>query len=177
MSKQLNGLIARFETPGAVMHAAEMVRDSGYAKWDVITPFPIHGLDAAMGVARSKVPRYSLAGGIIGFTCGMLMIWWMNAYDYSLVVGGKPMFSPMYAFPISYELTILLSSFATLFGMLIVNRLPMFYHPVMKSEHTSRATDDTFFIVLESRDPKFSRDGARRLLESAGGLEINELED
>ena len=177
MTKQLNGFIARFDSPKATMHAAEMVRDAGYTKWDVITPIPIHGLDAAMGIKRSLVPRYSLCGGIAGFSCGMLMIWWMGSQDYSLVVGGKPLFSPIFAFPVTYELTILLASFGTIFGMFFLNRLPMHYHPVLKYDQMHRGTDDTFFLVLESRDPKFSQASARKLLEAAGGAEISELED
>ncbi|RME71411.1 MAG: DUF3341 domain-containing protein [Verrucomicrobia bacterium] len=177
MSKNLYGLIARFETPASVMHAAEKVRDSGYTRWDVITPFPIHGMDAAMGLKRSRVPRFTLAGGITGFTLGMLMIWWMGAVDYPLIVGGKPYFSPIFAFPISYELTILLSAFGTIAGMFILNRLPIHYHPVLKADMAARATDDGFFIVIEKDDPKFSVEKSRSLLEEAGAVEIGELED
>jgi len=173
----MNGLIARFDTPASVMHAAEKVRDSGYTKWDVITPFPIHGMDAAMGLKRSRVPRFTLLGGVTGFTLGMLMIWWMGAVDYRLIVGGKPFFSPIFAFPIAYELTILLSAFGTIIGMFLLNRLPMHYHPVMKSEIATKATDDAFFIVLEAKDPKFTQDKARLLLEEAGAVEVGELED
>jgi Alternative complex III, ActD subunit len=177
MSKNLFGYIARFDSPSAVMHAAEQVRDAGFTKWDVITPFPIHGLDAAMGIKRSRVPRFSLAGGVTGFTCGMLGIWAMNAWNYPLVVGGKPYFSPMFAFPVSYELTILLTAFATIIGMFLVNRLPMHYHPVLKFDHVHRATDDAFFVVLEAMDPRFTQEGARRLLQAAGATEISDLEN
>lgn len=176
-TKHLNGLIARFDSTGAVMHAAEQVRDAGYRHWDVVTPFPIHGLDSAMGLRRSKVPRFTLIGGIAGITCGMAGIWAMNAWDYPLVVGGKPLFSPMYAFPVSYELTILFAAFGTIIGMFLVNRLPMHYHPVIKSEHSRRVTDDAFYIVLEARDEKFTQQGARQLLENAGAKEISELEN
>lgn len=177
MSKTFYGLIARFDTPAELMHAAEQVRDAGYRNWDVLSPFPIHGMDAAMGLKRSRVPRFTLAGGITGFTTGMLGIWAMNAWDYPLVVGGKPLFSPMFAFPVSYELTILLSAFGTIIGMFLLNRLPMHYHPVLKYDDVHRATDDAFYVVLEARDTKFSRDGARKLLLGAGAREINELED
>jgi hypothetical protein len=171
MSKNFHGLIARFETPGDLMHGAEHVRDAGYTKWDVITPFPIHGMDAAMGLKRSKVPRFTLAGGITGLTTGMLGIWYMNAFDYGLIVGGKPLFSPMFAFPVSYELTILFSAFGSIVGMFLLNRLPMHYHPVLKHKDIRRATDDSFFVVLEAQDPKFNADAARKLLESAGARE------
>lgn len=176
MASQPHGLIATFTTAPDVYHAAEKVRDAGYKFWDCITPFPIHGLDKAMGVKRSIVPRFSLTGGIIGFCTGMSMIWFMNAQDYPLVVGGKPYFSPMFAFPVSYELTILFTAFATIGGMFFLNRLPMHYHPVLKYDNIHRGMDDHFFIVIESRDPKFDAARTRALLEKAGGTNIKELE-
>jgi hypothetical protein len=177
MTKNLHGYIARFDTPSAVMHAAELVRDAGYKQWDVITPFPIHGMDSAMGIRRSKVPRFTLAGGVTGITTGMLGIFAMNGWDYKLVVGGKPMFSPMFAFPVSYELTILLAAFGTIAGIFLLNRLPMHYHPVLKYDQVHRATDDAFFVVLEAMDPKFTQDGARKLLQQAGAQTIEALEN
>lgn len=170
------GLSATFETAASVYHAAEQVRDAGYKNWDVIAPCPIHGMDKAMGLKRSIVPRISLVGGIIGFTTGMTMIWWTGAYDYPLIVGGKPLFSPMFAFPVSYELTILFTAFATIIGMFLVNGLPMHYHPVLKSPKIKRALDDQFLIVIETRDPRFNLANTRALLEKAGGKEISELE-
>lgn len=176
MAAQPYGLVAVFDTAPAVYHAAETVRDAGYKCWDCITPFPIHGLDRAMGLRRSKVPRISLVGGVLGFATGMSMIWFTNAYDYPLIVGGKPYFSPMFAFPVSYELTILFTAFATIGGMFLVNRLPMHYHPVLKSDHIVRGLDDKFLVVIEARDPKFNLAATRALLEKAGGREITELE-
>ena len=170
------GLIATFETAADVYHAAEQVRDAGYKNWDVIAPCPVHGMDKAMGLKRSIVPRISLVGGIIGFTTGMSMIWWTGAIDYPLTVGGKPLFSPMFAFPISYELTILFTAFATIIGMFLVNGLPMHYHPLLKSPKIKRALDDQFLIVIETRDPRFNLANTRALLEKVGGKEISELE-
>ena len=165
-----------FETPGSVMHAAEQVRDAGYRRWDCITPFPIHGIDKAMGVTRSRVPRFSLAGGVTGFATGMSMIWFMDQYDYPLTVGGKPFFSPLFAFPVSYELTILFTAFATIGGMFLLNGLPMHYHPVLNYDKIRRGTDDQFFIVIERSDPRLNPENTRALLEKAGGRDITELE-
>jgi hypothetical protein len=176
MPAQPYGLIATFETPAGVYRAAEQVRDAGYKNWDVIAPCPIHGMDRAMGLKRSIVPRISLAGGITGFITGMTMIWWTGAYDYPLAVGGKPMFSPMFAFPVSYELTILFTAFATIIGMFVVNGLPMHYHPVLKYDKIRRGMDDLFFIVIEARDPRFNAANTGALLQKAGGKDIKELE-
>lgn len=170
------GLIAAFDTTPSLYQACEKVRDAGYSQWDALTPFPVHGLDYAMGVRRSKVPRFSLAGGLTGFCTGMSMIFWAGAVEYPLIVGGKPYFSPMFAFPISYELTILFTAFATIFGMFFLNKLPMHYHPVMKAPQFVRAMDDRFYIVIETNDPKFNATETRALLAAAGGKDIAELE-
>jgi hypothetical protein len=176
MAEKNYGLIATFDTPGALMHAAEQVRDAGYRRWDCITPFPIHGMDKAMGVGRSKVPHFSLAGGITGFCTGMSMIWYMDRFDYPITVGGKPLFSPLFAFPVSYELTILFTAFATITGMFLLNGLPMHYHPVLHYENIRRGTDDLFFLVIEKADPRFDEANTKALLQKAGGREIAELE-
>ena len=174
MSASTHGVIATFDTAADIYHAAEKVRDAGFTNWDCITPCPVHGLDSAMGVKRSKVPRFSLAGGIIGFCTGMSMIFFTGALDYPIIVGGKPLFSPMFAFPVSYELTILFTAFATIGGMFFLNGLPMHYHPVLKTDHIHGGLDDKFLIVIESSDPNY--DSAKTLLESTGGSEITEIE-
>jgi len=176
MAEKPYGLIATFDDTGALLRAAQRVRDAGYRNWDCISPFPIHGLDKAMGLPRSRVPRFSLAGGITGFCTGMTMIWYMDRFDYALTVGGKPFFSPLFAFPVSYELTILFTAFATIGGMFLVNGLPMHYHPVLSYEHIRRGTDDLFFLVIERTDPRFDAAATRALLEEAGGREIAEIE-
>ncbi len=171
------GIVAEFENPADTMHAAEKVRDAGFRKWDVFTPFPVHGMDKAMGLKNSKVGWFSFLGGVTGYTCGMLMIWWMNAVDYPILIGGKPMFSPFAAFPPSYELTILLGSFGSLFGMLFLNRLPRLYHPLLKNRRFALATHDRFFIVIETADPKYSETETRKLLESLGSRHIEVVEE
>lgn len=171
------GIVAEFETAADVLHAAERVRDTGFRQWDVYTPFPIHGMDRAMGMRNSKVGWFSFIGGVSGYSLGMLMIWWMNAHDYPLVVGGKPLFSPFSAFPPSYELTILLGAFGALFGMLFLNRLPRLYHPLLKNRRFALATHDRFFVVIETSDPKYSETETRQLLESLGSKHIEVVEE
>jgi len=171
------GLIAEFETAADVLHAAESVRNAGFRRWDVFTPFPVHGMDKAMGMKNSKVGWFSFLGGVTGYTSGMLMIWWMNAVDYRLVIGGKPMFSPFGAFPPSYELTILLGAFGALFGMLFLNRLPRLHHPLLKHRRFSSVTHDRFFVVIETADPKYSETETRKLLEQAGSRHIELVEE
>jgi molybdopterin-containing oxidoreductase family membrane subunit len=176
-TKHTIGLLARFDTAAEIKHAATRVRDAGYRHWDVFTPFPIHGLDDAMGLRDSRVGWFTFIGAVLGFCAGMSMIWFMNGFDYPLVVGGKPLFSPVFAFPVSYELTILFGAFGAIIGMLIMNRLPRWHNPVFNSPQFVRATHDRFFILLECRDPKYSEAGSRQLLETAGGREIERVEE
>jgi hypothetical protein len=169
------GLIALFEKTPDVYHAAEKVRDAGYQNWDVISPFPIHGIQHAMGLPRSKVPIFSLFGGLTGFTTGMLIAYYMGAVDYPLIVGGKPFFSPIFPFPIAYELTILLAAFGAFFGQFITNRLPQHHHPIMNYARWAELTDDKFAIVIEAIDPKFDSTEIKALFQHLGASEISEV--
>lgn len=175
-TKKVFGLIATFDEASEIYEAAKKVRDAGYKKWDVFTPYPVHGMDAAMGMGRSNVPRFTLIGGILGFFVGCLISWYMNSYDYPLIVGGKPYWSPIYPFPVMYELTILLAAFGTIGGMFVMNMLPMHYHPVFNYEKFGESSDDRFMLVLESKDKKFDAVASRQLLEEIGGKEITEVE-
>lgn len=171
------GLLAEFETPAAIMRAAERVRDAGFRRWDVFTPFPVHGMNQAMGLKNSKVGWFAFLGGATGYTTGMLMIWWMNAFDYPIPVGGKPLFSPFAAFPPSYELTILFGAFGAILGMLFLNRLPRLHHPLLKNKRFGQATHDRFYLVIETTDPKFSPEQTRALLEQSGSKYIEWVEE
>src|SRR5580704_279244 len=171
------GIIAEFNNPADTIHAAQKVRDAGFRKWGVFNPFPVDGLDKAMGIRNSKVGWFSFIGGATGYTSGMLMIWWMNAVDYPIIIGGKPMVSPFAAFPPSYELTILFGSFGSLFGMLFLNRLPRLHHPLLKNKRFSLVTHDRFFVVIECDDPKYSPVETRKLLAEAGSEHIEVVEE
>lgn len=171
------GVICSFKRTSDLYHAAEKVRDAGFKKWDCFTPFPVHGLDAAMGMKRSGVPRLTLLGGLTGFTVGTLMTWFLNGHDYPLIVGGKPLWSPVFPFPVMYECTILFAAFGTFFGQFIFNMLPRHHHPVFNHEKFVRASDDTFFIVIEAKDPQFDLERTRSFLTSIGGQEVTVVEN
>ena len=174
---KIYGIIAQYDNAADVLHAAEKVRDAGFRKWDTFTPFPIHGMDRAMGIKNSKVGWFSFIGGVTGYTTGMVMIWWMNAVDYPILVGGKPMFSPYGAFPPSYELTILFGAFGSILGMMFLNRLPRLHHPLLKHKRFALASHDKFFLVIETADAKYSETETRKLLESTGSKHIEMVEE
>jgi hypothetical protein len=171
-------MLAEFETPDAIIHAAETVRDAGYEKWDVHTPYPVHGMDAAMGLKDSRLGWIVLACGLTGVTAAITMIQWMNGIDYPLVIGGKPPNAVPSMVPIMFELTVLLSSFGAVFGMLGLNELPKHNHPVFYSERFDAASNNRYFISIEVEDKKFDVSRTKELLESThpSFLEIVEEE-
>jgi hypothetical protein len=172
----LYGVMAEFPNPAAVLVAAERVRDAGYTKWDMYAPFPVHGIEEAMGMGPSKVSRFVGTGALIGVLGALLMQWWMSAVDYKIAVGGKPYFAWEQFFPITFELGILLGSTGAIVGMFLTNKLPMLYHPMMKKDRFLRVGDDKFFIAIEAADPKFDESEVRALLEQAGGIGVEEVE-
>ncbi len=171
------GILAEFDTPADILRAANQVRNAGFKRWDVFTPFAVHGMDKAMGLRNSPVGWFSFLGGAVGYGCGMLMIWYMNAFDYPIVIGGKPLFSPFYPFVPCFELTILFGSFGALLGMLFVNRLPRLYHPLLKHRRFAQVTHDKFYLVIEASDPKYSERQARQLLAGTASNAIELVED
>ena len=170
-----HALIASFENTPALFHAAEKVRDAGYRKWDTYSSFPVHGMPDAQGLPRSKVPIFTFIGGFTGFFLGLAMVWYMNAFDYPLIVRGQPYFSPVFPFPIMYELTILLSAFGTLGGMFITNLLPQHHNPLFENEKFLEVSGDRLIIAIESSDARFDPVATRKFLEEIGGSDIEEV--
>jgi hypothetical protein len=171
---RLFGYLAEFETVTALITACERVRDEGFTRWDAHTPFPVHGLDAAMGLRSTKLPWLVVGAGISGAGLGLLMQWWMNAVDYPLNISGKPLFSIPANVPITFEVTILLSALTAFVGMLALNGLPQYYHPVFQSERFRRVTDDRFFISIEARDPRCNAE-TERFLAGLGAVAVERL--
>ncbi len=177
--RKIYGLGAQFESAAALMKAAEKIRDAGFSKWDVHTPFPVHGMDKAMGLGKSWLSTPVLIGGAIGTLTATLLTFIPSWGIYPMIVHGKPFnWATLPAFfPIMFELTVLFSAFTTVFALLIMNQLPKWYHPVFNWERFSRVTDDGFFIVVEARDAKFSETKTRALLEELGGSHVTLIHD
>ena len=160
-------LLAEFDTPGECLHAAEALRDAGYKDYDTHSPFPIHGMDAAMGLPDSKLGLIVFPCGLLGVTGAFTMMHWMNNIDYPIIIGGKPasIASLPSMVPVMFELMVLLSAFAAVFGMLALNKLPRHHHPIFNSEKFAGFSNDKFFVSVESTDPKWNVDKTRKLLE------------
>ena len=166
------GLLARFDGPKDLYHACEQVRDAGYTKWDAHTPFPVHGLDGAMGLKQSRLAFLVLATAMIGAGGGMALQWWVATRAYPLVISGKPLFSWPAFVPVMFELGVLFGALGAVVGMLGLNQLPMLHHPLFKSKLFERVSDDGFFISIESWDPRFDVTRTAELLKKAGALDV-----
>jgi hypothetical protein len=174
---ELIGLLAEYPSVDQVLKAARAVRRAGFSRWDVHSPFPIHGIDYAMGIRPTILPWIVLVAGITGLVSAILLQWYCNAYDYKFLISGKPIWSFPANVPIMFELTVLFSAFTAVFSMLGLNGLPRLYNPLFKSERFRRVTTDRFFIVIDSSDPKFNEQETTRLLTDAGALGVERVED
>ncbi len=161
-------VLGRFETATALKAAAEKVREEGYRKWDAHSPFPIHGMERAMGIRPTILPWLVFGAGVTGAAVAMLLQWWTNAIDYPFIISGKPFFSVPANIPVAFELIILFSALTAFGGALVLNQLPQFQHPVFESDEFRRATSDRFFISIEAGDPKFDEAKTVAFLESIG---------
>ena len=168
-------VVGAFEAPDRLLRALEELRDLGYRDFDAHTPFPVHGIERAMGLKASKVPWLTLLGGLAGLAGGMALQIWTMGYDYPLNLSGKPFVAWQAYVPIAFETTILLTAFGTFFGMWGLNRLPRFFHPVMQADAFPAASDDRFLVSVESTDPRFELSTVRQLLQAQGARTVEEV--
>jgi hypothetical protein len=176
------GLLAEFDRTEQLLAAVRAVRDAGYRRFDAYSPFPVHGMQEALGRGAPILPWVCLAGGLTGMTVALAMVWWTNALagpapwtelqGFPFVISGKPRFSLPANIPVIFELTILLSAFAAGLGMLAFNGLPCLYHPLFGVARFRRVTDDKLFLAIEARDPRFDAQATRALLESLGATAV-----
>jgi len=185
--KKLYGLAAEFTTTPGIYNAAEKVNKAGYRWFDCLVPFPVHGLDRVMGIQMTILPILVFCGGVTGFIAACCLQIFTNSLEidlwaivpvvgYQFDVSGKPLLGPAAFVPVAFELTVLFSALTAVFGTLILNKLPMLYHPTLKHPALSRATDDRFFLVIEARDPKFVRSEVEEFLKTLEPESIIELD-
>lgn len=166
------GLLAEFAHPGDLVRATEEVRRAGYSRIDTFTPFPIHGMDRAMGLGPSRLGYLVMGGGLAGLALALLMQWWMGDANYPINIGGKPLFAIEPSVPVAFEVTVLLAALTAVAGMLALNGLPQPYNPLFHSERFNRVTDDAFFLQISASDRNFDEAEASRLLRELGALHV-----
>lgn len=171
----LHGLMAEFETPTALVAAAERARLAGYRHMDAYSPIPIEELNEALGLRRTRLPMLVLAGGIIGGLSGYGLQYWSQTIAYPLNVGGRAYHSWPHFIPVMFETTVLGAALCAFAGMWVFNKLPMPYHPVFNVPAFVRASRDRFFLCIESTDPRFDRQATAQFLESLHPIGVSEV--
>ena len=172
----LYGLMAEFDSAESLLAAAHSARKAGYTKMDGYSPFAIEELDEALGFKKSWLPLFVLLGGLTGVAVGYGLQYWISVIDYPVLVGGKPYHSWPAFIPVTYELMILFASFAAVISMFALNGLPMPYHPVFNVDRFSMASNDRFFLCIETSDPKFELERTKSFLEQCHPTHISEVE-
>ncbi len=165
-------IMAKFDSPAELMNAATKVHESGYRKFDCHSPFPIHGMDKAMGLKRSPLGWIVGLAALAGGSFALWLQWWSSSIEYPLVISGKPLFSYQAYVPITFGLAVLFAAGAAMIAMLALNGLPRFFHPVFYSKQFESSSDDAFFVSIEADDPKFDTDKTKTFLESLGGSDV-----
>ncbi len=173
-TENLFGLAAEFETDDELLRAAEKAHMQGYRRMDGFAPFPVEGLPEALG-KRTRLPLLVLIGGIIGGVGAYYMQWYANLISYPINIGGRPMHSWPSFVPITFELTVLCAGLTAFFGSLVLSGLPRPYHPLFNLPEFERASQDRFFLCIESHDPIFDAKKTREFLRSLNPLHVAEV--
>lgn len=173
--EQVHGLLAEYTTPQELLQAARRVRDAGFSRWDTFSPFPVHGIDPAMGIRRTRLPWIVFAAGLAGGSLALFFQWWTSSVDYKWIVSGKPFWSVPANIPITFELTVLFAALSCFTAMIVLNRLPMPSHPLDRYRRFARVTDDRFFVLVQASDPKFDERETAKLLESTSPRSIETI--
>lgn len=175
MGNALFGLAAEFESVDAIVAAAKLITDLGYTRAEAYVPYPVEGLPESFGMRRTYMAPVVLCGAILGAMTGYGMQWFANVIHYPWNIGGRPRNSwPMFI-PITFELAILFAAVGGVLAMLIMNRLPQPYHPMFRLERFRRASQDRFFLCVESTDPRFDRTRTWKMLEALEPLAVMEV--
>jgi len=169
---KIYAVMGEFSDPGDLVKAGRKVREMGYTKLDAMSPFPVHGIDDAIGIPYSKLGWIVVTAAVIGILTAQWLQYYVGVINYPLVVGGKPLFDFTFSIPVTFELTVLFSSITCVIAMFALNGLPRMYHPSMNYRNAHRATDDRFLLVIEANDPKFDAQQTAADLRSVGAAEV-----
>lgn len=164
--------IGSFETPEELVEAGKKIFAMGYRKLDAMSPFPVHGIDDAIGIPRSILGWIVVCFALLGLVTAQGLMYYVGVINYPLVIGGKPLFDFTFSIPVTFELTVLFGGISTTIGIFALNGLPQLYHPTMKYKNFHRSSDDRFLLVVEADDPKFDALKTAADLKDVGADEV-----
>ena len=168
------GLVGLYDDVDVFVRAAETVRDAGCRRWDCHTPYPVHGLDRAMGLKESPVAYVTLAAGAVGLATAIALTGGLSVFQYPIRIGGKALFSWQAFMPIFFELFVLFAALATMVSVIVFCRLGRWHSPLHDSDIMREITCDRFAIVLDS-DDNSSAEEFRAVLKKTGCEDIRPL--
>ena len=169
------GVMAEFDDPKAMVAAAKRTYAAGYRRMDTFSPYPIEEAWEAIGHHDRRLSRIVFGGGLMGLLTGIGLQQWVHQIAYPINIGGKPLNSWPQFVPVCFELTILFAALSAVIGMIVLNGLPQPYHPVFNVERFARASRDRFFLLVESRDPKFDRQHTTEFLKGLHATEVSDV--
>ena len=170
------GLVAEFEDPTTLVRAAERVRESGYRKFEIYSPYPIKALDKIVP-GGNPVPFLTLAGGLIGAAIAWVLQYYVAAIEYPVNVGGRPLYSWPAFIPILFEMTVLLSAALCFFGTLGLCGFPRINHPVFNLPRFAEASSGRYFLAIEGKDPLFQEEFTAAFLKTLGAAGVWEVDN
>lgn len=172
-SDKIYAVTALFDTPNDIIAAASKTADGGYKKYDVYTPYPVHGMDAAMKLPPSKLGFVTLFFGLSGTALALLLAYYTMSVSYPMNIGGKPFFSFPAFVPVAFEVTVLLGTLATVFGMLtFFFKFPHNAHPLHDTAFMKAASTDRYGVCIEADDASFDLENVKQFLVSIGGKDV-----
>jgi hypothetical protein len=176
MSDRTFAVVGLFHNATDLMAAIPPVRARRLGTVEAYTPYPIHGIEAALGLRRSPIGGMVMVAGILGCVTALFFQWWMSAVDYPIVVGGKALFSWQAFVPIMFEVTVLFATFTAGLGMLLLlNKLPFFGHPMLSSQAIAGVTRDKFALAVEADNGTLDVEAAKAALRAAGAAALEVL--
>lgn len=175
-NQKLYSLSAIFDDVNKLINAAKKISEIGYTKFDVHSPYPVHGLPNAMKLKPSKIGYVTLVFGLSGTLLAFLFMYWVNVIDYPLTIGGKPFYQLPAYIPVMFEVTVLFAAVFTVVWMLFVMfKFPNNSHPLLDTEYMKKVSIDRFGITIQASDPLFNVSEVKKLFGELGAEEIYEI--
>lgn len=172
MAKYTKGIAGIWEEEHLILQAASKTRDAGFTKFEVISAYPVHGMEEACGIKRSWIPYVTFVAGCVGLILGLLLTWWTSAVDWAVNVGGKPFFSLPAFIPIMFELTILFAALSSVVALFVACKIPRVDPPVIDPDLSSHK----FAVFIPYNDIGYDESKIEKMFKDLGATEVKKTE-